>query len=183
MIKKFETVLEGALGRYTNNAGFLVGDYVRFAKNFKKDAAYDSLGSNVKELLDELNKTDKHIRVRGINNMFPSRAPGNIENTNGMVSITVAVDEGGGREYNYVTIPSTFLVPAPKAEFEVSPPPLPDSFNYDRKVVTSVKDAVDGSDADAMTGHKKEGNRKLPTTNTKLKHTKAPETAKYLAGF
>lgn len=170
MVKKFDTLLESSMSRYTRG-GFLVGDYVKFVKGFKKHAEYESLGSNVKELIDELNSSDKHIRVRGIHNQYPSRAPGHIENSNGNVFVVIAQDEGGGREYNYITVPSC-LLDVVKQETP-SLPALPDSMNLDKPVHQKYSDAEDKSEADAMYGHK-EGKRSLAKKNAKLKHTNNP---------
>lgn len=181
MVKKFDTLLESSMSRYTRG-GFLVGDYVKFVKGFKKHNEYESLGSNVKEMIDELVASDKHIRVRGIHNQFPSRAPGNIENTNGIVYIVIAQDEGGGRESNYITVPACLL--SVIKQDSPSLPALPDSMNLDKTVHQKYSDAEEASEADAMHGHK-EGKRSLPKKNAKLKFAKNPPpnpVANYMLG-
>jgi hypothetical protein len=183
MAKKFDIVLETALSRYTNNAGFLVGDYVKFKKNFKSLPFYQTAGVNVKELIDKIASEDKHIRVRGISNIMPSRAPGNTENMNGMVSITIAVDEGGGREHTYVTVCHSMLDPVELDGANL--PKLPDSMNYEREKEASSGKPEEAKEVEARKGDKSAGKRSLPDKNIKLSNTSsAPNPTKiYLAGF
>lgn len=181
MAKKFDIVLETALGRYTNNAGFLVGDYVTFKKKFKSIPCYENLGDNVKKMIDEILSSDKLIRVRGISNVMPSRAPGNTENMNGMVTITIAVDEGGGREYNYVTVPHNLLE---LVELDgANLPKLPKSMNYDKESHNTVGQAKETKEVVANSSFKNSGSRELPKTNTKLKYATEPSTAFYIQSF
>jgi hypothetical protein len=105
MKKKFDTIFEAAVTRFSRG-GYLVGDYVKFAKGFKNNDAYKALGTNIKQLLDEMESSKLHLRVVGIVDNNTPRYPGNPDTMTGDVTLDIALDNGGGRYTHYTKIPA-----------------------------------------------------------------------------
>ena len=74
--RRYLTLVETYMRRF-QRGGFLVGDVLKFNKNFKSDSSYQKLGSNVKELIDQMIDSKLHIRVIGIKNQVGGWYPGN----------------------------------------------------------------------------------------------------------
>lgn len=108
MQKRFLQMCESAVTRHTRG-GFLVGDYIKFVDKATTNNEYKSLGDNVKELISDMLASGLHMRVVGINDLYPARYPGNPDTMNGMVSVNIALDNGGGRYSHYCTVPSCCL--------------------------------------------------------------------------
>jgi hypothetical protein len=123
MKSKYLSLLENTLTRY-QRGGFLVGDYIKFADDYKSKPCYKDLTAQIKDAVAEVVELSKNmnLRVVSIKNEYPSRAPGNEFNTNGIVVIDVGLDYGGGRFYNVVTVPSDVLT---RLDYGVNYAPLP----------------------------------------------------------
>ena len=113
--KKFLALLEKYQDRFEQK-GFLVGDVVKFDKDFKSKDSYKSMGDNVKELIDSYIDSGLHIRVT---------------NADGGNDIVVAQDHGGGRFVGKVTIPTSFVSPV---DFGDNLAPIPDVQRHDTKI-------------------------------------------------
>jgi|TARA_R100000152_G_C6781299_1_gene215519 hypothetical protein len=100
--KKFSKIYETYLNRYTRG-GFLTGDLVRLKDGFENTEAFKSLGANVQQMLKQFADSDMNIRVSGIENKYPSHQPGNTDNSNGQVSVTVSQETAPGRYDGFVT--------------------------------------------------------------------------------
>lgn len=176
MEKKFIKVLESAMSRYTRG-GFLVGDYVEFAKNYKTIKAFKALQDTQKDAIEELLKCGLRIRVIGIDDLIPARFPGNPDTSNGMVSIKIAADHGGGRQLYALTVcPSLLKV----IDFYPNLAPFPDQFTRPNNEILVPKEV------DKVDGGIEGGNYSLPTKNTPIKGTKKKSesyTVNYLAGI
>ena len=133
MEKKFLKLIESNITRATRG-GFLVGDYVEFVKNYKTHKEFKNLHDEIKDAIEELVSCGLHVRVVGINDMIPSRYPGNPETMNGITTLVVAADQTGGRRYNNVIIPSCLVK---IKNFYPNYAPIPDQFNYDNKEILS----------------------------------------------
>jgi len=65
---KFNSLLESVYGRYSNGAGFLVGDVVKLKSNYESTESYKKLGENVKERIKEIIATGNNIRIGKLHN-------------------------------------------------------------------------------------------------------------------
>lgn len=102
MKKKFNMLYETYVSRYTRG-GFLTGDLVRFTKGFENLDSFKNLDPNVQQKLKDYADSDINIRISGIQNKYPSHQPGNTDNSNGEVSVTVSQETAPGRYDGFVT--------------------------------------------------------------------------------
>lgn len=125
-------LLENTLSRY-QQGGFLVGDYIKFADNYKSLEQFKKLPDEMKHAVDETAKLsdNMNLRVTAIKPKYPSRAPGNEFNQNGQVVIDVGLDYGGGRFYSVVTVPTDLLK---RLDYGINYAPLPDATKRDNKI-------------------------------------------------
>lgn len=137
MQKKFVKLYENLISRFTNG-GFLVGDYVKFVKNYDKNDDFEKLGNNVKDFISEIIQSGQHIRVVGIKDVMPLSRPGNPETRNGNnVTIDIALDNGGGRYSHYCTVPKCCLEVLETDG--INYPKIPEKFNF-RNIDTELKE-------------------------------------------
>ena len=92
---------ETYVSRYTRG-GFLTGDLVRFTKGFEKLDSFKKLDPNVQQKLKDYAASDINIRISGIVNKYPSHQPGNTDNSNGDVSVTISQETAPGRYDGFV---------------------------------------------------------------------------------
>lgn len=132
MKSKYLGLLENTLTRY-QRGGFLVGDYIKFADDYKSKSCYKDLTAQIKDAVAEVVELSKNmnLRVVSIKNEYPSRAPGNEFNTNGTVVIDVGLDYGGGRFYNVVTVPSDVLT---RLDYGINYAPLPQAITRPNQI-------------------------------------------------
>lgn len=142
MEKKFVKLIETALSS-TLRGGYLVGDYVELVKNYKTHKEYKELNDTIKAKIDALTKSDLHIRVINLNDVPALRFPGNPDLMTGVVSVTIAQDQGGGRYFEPIIVAPCLLK---KLEYYPNYPKFPDSFNYNAKITHKPEkiDDVDG---------------------------------------
>ncbi len=93
---------ETYVSRYTRG-GFLTGDLVRFKKGFDKLDSFKNLDPNVQQKLKDYADSDINIRISGLQNKYPSHQPGNTDNSDGSVSVTVSQETAPGRYDGFVT--------------------------------------------------------------------------------
>lgn len=104
MNKKFDMLYETYVTRYTRG-GFLTGDLVRFKKGFENTDEFKSLNPDIQQKLKDYADSDINVRVSGIENHYPSHQPGNTDNMNGKVVVTVSQETAPGRYDGFVTAP------------------------------------------------------------------------------
>jgi hypothetical protein len=183
MKKKFHAIFEAALTRYSRG-GFLVGDYVKFAKNFKTNDAYKMLGNNVKQLLDEMESAKLHLRVVGIVDNNTPRFPGNPDTMTGDVTLDIALDNGGGRYTHYTKIPACCVeqMQTDGINYPAFDPSLirPNGTQI-KPLEYSVKE-TESFKADRGEGKAVCIDHSLPTQNAKIP-AQQPTTARYLKSF
>lgn len=144
MKRKYLDLLENTLTRY-QRGGFLVGDYIKFADDYKSKPCFKDLTDQIKAAIADvvdLSK-DMNLRVVLIKNDCPSRAPGNENNTNGDVVIDIGLDYGGGRFYNVVTVPADLLI---RLDYGINYAPLPDALKRANQI--TIKPELIEIDAD-----------------------------------
>ena len=125
MKSKFLSLLESINSKF-QRGGFLTGNYVKFVDGFKSKESYKNLSKDMKDILDEFDKSDLHLRITDIKNAMPSNTPGTNENQNGCVVLDIAQDIGGGRrDPNRVVTISSDLVQ--NVDYTPGYAPIPDS--------------------------------------------------------
>jgi hypothetical protein len=113
---KFLVKIEENIQRYTNG-GKLVGDVVKFVKNYKSKESYKALSDNVKDYIENMiqdqSVTGKNIRCVDVKPMFPSHATGNDQNRGNGFSVEVAFELAPGlfNLQNKVTVPGDLVEP------------------------------------------------------------------------
>jgi hypothetical protein len=172
MVKRYLTLVETYLSRY-ERGGFLVGDVFKFNDNFKSGETYKKLGQNSKDLIDQMIETGLHVRVVGIKDTTSPRYPGNPQTSSADVSLTLALDSGGGRYTHYVNVSPELGEPA---SFYPNLPPIPDAVV--RKNNTNVK-PKEVEPIDHISNKSDKGDGKLSNTNLALptKNTELPSNA------
>ena len=160
MEKKFIKLLETAMTRATRG-GFLVGDYVELVSDYKSHDEYKSLNDEIKRKIDDLKKSDLHIRVINVNDSPALRFPGNTDLMTGQVTVTISQDQGGGRYYDAIVVAPCLLK---RLDFYPNYPKFPDSFNQNYKTPSEEVKEVDGGI--------KGGTYMLPKKDTKLSSKK-----------
>jgi hypothetical protein len=173
MSKTFLQLCESNIARFTRG-GFLVGDFLKFVDGFKSHEPYKKMGANVHQMIDDMISTGLHVRVVGINDVNPTRYPGNPETMNGDVVLNIALDNGGGRYTHYCTIPVCCVEPV---EHYPNLAPMPDSVIRPNGTIikpeefvvnTDNKQAVDQTMHADQHGTKKAVEITLPTKNVKI---------------
>jgi hypothetical protein len=169
MGKKYLTLVETYLSRY-ERGGFLVGDIFKFNDNFKSSETYKKLGSNSRDLIDQMIETGLHVRVVGIKDTTSPRYPGNPQTSSADVSLTLALDSGGGRYTHYVNVSPDLGEPV---SFYPNLPPIPDAVV--RKNNTNIK-PKEVELQDNLSNQSDKGDGKLSKTNLTLpdKNTTLP---------
>lgn len=123
MEKKFDKIYESYVSRFTRG-GFLTGDLVKVRDDFKTTDCYKDLHPELKAKLDDLIASDLNLRVSNIENKYPSSQPGNTDNSNGEVYLTITQETSPGRYDGSYTFPTSLFDPV-----DVYPNrmPIPDS--------------------------------------------------------
>ena len=169
MGKKYLTLVETYLSRF-ERGGFLVGDVFKFNDNFKSSEMYKKLGRNSQELIDQMIDTGLHVRVVGIKDTTSPRYPGNPQTSSADVSLTLAVDNGGGRYTHYVNVSPELGTPE---SYYPNLPPIPDAVIRPNNVNIKPKEL---EKQDNIANKTDKGNGKLSDTNIQLanKNTTLP---------
>lgn len=123
MEKKFNQIYESYVSRYTRG-GFLTGDLVKVRDDYKSSDSFKKLHPDLQNKLNDLLSSDLNLRVSGIENKYPSNQPGNTDNSNGEVVLTVSQETSPGRYDGFYTFPTDIFEP-----IDVYPNrmPVPDS--------------------------------------------------------
>lgn len=186
MKSKYLKLLENYQRRY-QIGGYLMGDYIKFADNYKSSKCYKDMTPTMQQAIDsvaEMGK-DMNLRVVAVKNEYPSRAPGNEFNTNGSVVLDIALDYGGGRFYNVITVPAEVVT---RLDYGVNYAPLPAAIKRDNMVTLKPEPVVMDANTDTykqtrMTdqgGKLKAADDSLDNENEKIPASSAKEYVKYL---
>lgn len=160
--KKFLHLFEYYMAKYPARGvqgGFQQDDVFKFNDNFKGDESYESLPTNVKEIIDDFIETGLHLRVRGIS---PDGE-----------KLTLSVDHGGGRFVGNLDIPCCLGVPV---DFGVNLPPIADVQKRKDNVNIDPKEVE--QDEENPSNKTDKGDGKLSETELTLK--KESYTQQYL---
>jgi hypothetical protein len=149
------------MSRY-ERGGFLVGDVFKFKDSFKQSDSYKKLGTNTRDLIDQMIESGLHVRVVGIKDTTSPIYPGNPQTSSNDVSLTLAVDNGGGRYTHYVNITPDLGEPE---RFYPNLPPIPDSVVRPNNVNA---DPFEYKPQDNIANKSDRGNGKLSDTNLTL---------------
>ena len=164
MGKKFDVIYESVVSRYEVGAGYLPGDIIKFRSNYKSCAAYKAMSTDMQREVDDLASCKLNIAVVQVGDKLSGASTGNQFKTADNAVITIAADQGGGRNYGRVTVSPEMidLVSSDKTNL----PPIPDEFRRKDNVNIKPKPVEDFSDADNRKTDK--GNGKNTPTNLKL---------------
>lgn len=175
---KYLKLLEGALTRF-QRSGFLIGDYIKLADDYKSMKVYKDMPPTMQEAIDNIAEMSKNmnLRVSSIKNEYPSRAPGNEFNTNGTVVVDIALDYGGGRFYNAITVPSDILK---RLDYGINYAPLPDALTRDNQITIKPEPVVMDAESEAYQQTRKtdqDGKLKDAEVTLKNKNEKIPASS------
>ena len=191
MARKYLQLVETYLRRF-ERGGYLTGDVVKFAKNFKSTEQYKSLGKNTQEQIDQMIESGLNVRVVGIKDTNSPVFPGNPQTSSHDVVLSLALDNGGGRYSHYISVP-TGLTDAPE-DFAPNLPPIPDAFRRPNNVnikpkeyekqdhITNKTDKGDGKLSDTEIGLAQK-NATIPSNTVDQSPGQQSYTLKYLDGL
>lgn len=188
--KKYLTLVEAYLSRF-ERGGFLVGDVFKFNDNFKSSDTYKKMGSNTQDMIDQMIASGLHVRVVGIKDSIAARYPGNPQQSSSDVTLSLALDNGGGRYSHYVSVSPELGEPQP---FYPNLPPIPDSVVRKNKINIKPEELekIDNitNKTDRGTGTYMDTELSLPTQNTSIPAETVPQsmevnsyTKDYLTGL
>lgn len=186
MKSKYLNLLENTQRRY-QIGGFLMGDYVKFADNYKSTKCYKNLTPTMQQGVDDIADMGKemNLRVVAVKNESPSRAPGNEFNMNGQTVLDIAIDYGGGRYYNAITVPCELMQ---RLDYGINYAPLPAALKRDNMITIKPEPVVMDADSEIykrtrMTdqgGKMKDADDSLVNKNEKIPASSAKAYVKYL---
>jgi hypothetical protein len=162
---KFLSLYENVYQRY-QNSGVVIGDVIKFKSDFKKSEEYKKLNPGVQAKIDELLKTDQHIRVVSTK----PKIPGSNATQPTVGYADIAIDTGGGRYTEFITIPIDIVE---VQDFYPNLPPIPDSWKHQSKVNIKPEPVEDFKDhitrqTDRGTGREVSTDTSLPDSNTSI---------------
>ena len=128
--KKFVNLHESYMRRY-ERGGFLVGDVFEFNDDYESTECYKALPKATKDLLTKMKDSGLHIRVTGIKDTAPTRYPASSQQSSLDVNLNLALDEGGGRYSDHVSVPGCL---GQSVEFYPNLLPIPDAMRRDSNV-------------------------------------------------
>tara|TARA_R110001583_G_scaffold24979_9_gene90862 strand:+ start:2757 stop:3329 length:573 start_codon:yes stop_codon:yes gene_type:complete len=172
--KKFVKLHESYMRRY-ERGGFLGGDVFKFNDDFKSADCYKALGSNTKELIDNMIDSGLHIRITDIKDTSPARFPGNDQTSSLDVVLNLALDSGGGRYTHHVSVPGSL---GHSVQYAPNLLPIPDVMRRKDNVVIKPEEAEETTAPHAAENPV----RALPTQNTDIPSdpaTPSPDAASY----
>jgi len=170
--KRFLQIVESHMNRHSRG-GFLVGDVFVFKGDFKSTPCYKNLGKATKEAIADMVESGLHLRVINIKDSEPgARYPADGQTASNSVNLELACDQGGGRWWNPITVPS--YLGDPDDEIYPNLPPIPDGMKYDVKV--NIKPQELEQDEENLSNKTDRGDGKLSPTEIKspFKDTKIP---------
>lgn len=165
MNSRFLALYEHVYQRF-QQSGVLAGDVIKFRKDFKTSAEYKSLNPDLQKKIDELLTTDQHIKVIATK----PKMPGSNANQSTVGYADIAIDQGGGRFTEIITIPVDFVE---VQDFGPNLPPIPDSFKRKDKVnikpePVEVDKEHPSNQTDRGTGKYMQTDITLPSKNTSI---------------
>jgi|TARA_R110002012_G_scaffold56081_3_gene143468 hypothetical protein len=158
--KKFVSLHESYMKRY-ERGGFLVGDVFKFHDDYKSKDCYKAIGAKTKQAIDQLIDSGLHIRVINIKDTDPARYPANSQTASLNVVLDLALDTGGGRYSNFVSVPGDLgetVLYAPNLL------PIPDAMRRKDRVTIKPEEAEETKAPQAVDNPE----RALPTQNTEI---------------
>jgi len=137
--KKFVNLHESYMRRY-ERGGFLVGDVFKFNDDYQSTDSYKQLGKATQDLITKLIDSGLHIRITDIKDTEPARYPGNPQTSSIDVILNLALDQGGGRYSDHVSVPGCL---GQAVEFYPNLLPIPDALRRDSNVNIKPEEFVE----------------------------------------
>tara|TARA_R100001129_G_scaffold179841_1_gene157185 strand:+ start:10224 stop:10778 length:555 start_codon:yes stop_codon:yes gene_type:complete len=172
--KKFVNLHESYMRRY-ERGGFLVGDVFKFNDDYKSTDSYKELGNATQGLITKLIDSGLHIRITDIKDTEPARYPANPQTSSLDVVLNLALDQGGGRYSDHVSVPGCL---GQAVEFYPNLLPIPDAMR--RKSDVNIK--PEEAEETTAPGAVENPVRELPKQNTEIPcdpATPSPAVASY----
>lgn len=186
-MNRFDILLESTRARYTQG-GLLVGDLVKVKKEALTSEWAKKQASNLIEKLKEFVETPLNIRVSAVKALRPA-VSGSVQPENQVDDYycDVVIESAPGLYADFITLPINLLE---YIEPDINLAQVPDEFK--QKTPEGNPTEVEISETDnpidaAKQTQSTEGDKQLPTQNSKLDHTQAPvdnfNTSVYLQGL
>lgn len=186
-MNKFDTLLESTRGRYTQG-GLLVGDLVKVKKEALTSEWAKKQAGNLIEKLREFIETPLNVRVSAVKALRPA-VSGSIQAENQVDDYycDIVIETAPGLYATFITLPINLLE---YLEQDDNLARVPDEFkqqspdgNPNEVEIAETDDPIDA----AKQTQSKQGDKTLPTKQTKLDHTVSPvdnfNTNVYLQGL
>jgi len=188
-MNKFNTLLESNITRF-QSGGFLTGDIVKFKSGAMGSDWAKKQPEVVLAKLKEFTECDEHIRVSCIKPLRPA-VSGGAQQIGYMADdfyCDIVREKAPGMFMDFITVPSEILE---YSEQGINLPDIPDSQRGDDPTQAEPQEIKQENSADPMNPYDQtgvnDGNKSLPTSDTKQDHTPAPvdnfSTKVYMQGF
>jgi hypothetical protein len=195
---KFSTLYESTIQRFTRG-GFLIGDLVKFKSDVFGNDFFKSQQSNYIQKIKEFIDSGLNIRVSAIKPVYPSSAPGNIQNEAESFLCDVVLEKAPGLYYSFITVPAAVLE---HIDTGINLAPVPDSLKRPNNEIIDPEELSNSPDPSTYMGPSRQtrttdrGDAKdsktelsLPDKNTVIPSSPAedhrdpatPYTSRYLA--
>ena len=177
-MSKFNALHESTLTRYTQGAGFLAGDVVKFnGKKTLKSEWFENKPAATQTLVKELFKIDNNLRIGYLHKEFPHAIGGFGANWDGQYQYAdVYVELSPANWTHPITVPLNLLVRVEPKGSELAP--IPDSIK-DKKVRTEKNGKKGKANSQTKIDDK---NRQYATANTKLPNSSKWDDSKVGGG-
>lgn len=186
-MNKFDILLESTRARYTQG-GLLVGDLVRVKKEALTSEWAKKQAGNLIEKLKEFVDTPLNVRISAVKALRPAVA-GSVQAENQVDDYycDVVIETAPGLYADFITLPINLLeYIEPDNNLAQVPDVLKQKSPDGTPTDVEISETDDPIDVVKQT-QSKEGDKELPTQNTKLDHTQAPvdnfTTSVYLQGL
>lgn len=171
MARKFIKLIENTIERYSNG-GFLTGDLVKLAGNYKSKESYKELPEQQKEYIDNYFDSDNNYYIVNIKTSKLTSNPSVNDNRGDKFTVEVARELANGRYDNQgkVTLDADLL---DRIDTGINRHPVPDSQKYKNKVQidpveTTEEDEIEITRVTAQGGTVKKSELTLPQKNTRI---------------
>ena len=182
-MNKFKTLFEGNFQRF-QGGGFLTGDLVKLNKDILNSEWATNLGGNVVEQVKKFLESDLNIRVSSVKTLRP-QVQGSTQQDSGASNeyfADICLEKAPGLFLDFLEIPTGMLE---HIDTGINLSPIADSQKREDEITISPEEVQleDGEDFLNPVANTKsnEGDKDLPTTNTKLPNSIAATS--YTAGY
>jgi hypothetical protein len=161
---KFNMLHESAFSRYTQGAGFLAGDVVKFKPGVARSDWFKSKGSATQKLILAMADTPGNLRIGILKNEFPYAIGAHGASDNPAIMADIYVELSPANWAYPMTVPLSLLE---RIDTGVNHAPVPEDVKYKARI--DIKGVKKGKDkANGKRTLVDDSARQLPTKNTVL---------------